>query len=109
MADEQKGKKSGSKTVPESDRLAEGLTIGGTTTLRGEPRDIINFPDEPLKVSLSGSAVDVTLHGTPTGSTNVQGFWEYLRQRTDTITFNEYSKFIEDVLCKGAHDARRAR
>ena len=102
MADnEQKGKKDTGKVPPESERLAESITAGGATTRRGEPRDIVNFPDEPLKVSLSGNSLDVTLHGTPTDSTSVQGFWEYLRRRTDAITFTEYNKFIEDVLCKG--------
>jgi hypothetical protein len=58
-------------------------------------------PTPPLEVNVKSGDVDVTLHGTPTGSTSVQGFWEYLRQRTDAISFNEYTKFITEVLCQG--------
>jgi hypothetical protein len=63
-------------------------------------RQILNGPD-PFKVSLSGNSLDVTLHGTPTDATNVQGFWEYLRRRTDAISFAEYDAFIRNVLCFG--------
>lgn len=61
---------------------------------------ITDWPKEPLNVNVS-NPIDVTLHGTPTGSTHVQGFWEYLRQRTEAITFGEYTRFIENVLCAG--------
>jgi hypothetical protein len=62
---------------------------------------ITNDTDRPVNVKFAGGSLDVTLHGTTPGSTNVQGFWEYLRQKTDAISFNNYSKFIEDVLCQG--------
>ena len=65
------------------------------------PTRITDWPDEPLNVSLPGNSLDVTLHGTPTESNAVQGFWEYLRQSSEAITFTRYNQFIEDVLCAG--------
>lgn len=44
--------------------------------------------------------LDVTLQSTPAGDTFVQGFWEYIRHRTDAISFHNYDDFIEATLCK---------
>jgi hypothetical protein len=87
--------------VPE--QLAEATTTTSSSEClpdSGQPRFITNSAASPVNVKIS-DGVDVTLHGTPTGNTNVQGFWEYLRQKTDAISFNNYSDFIENVLCQG--------
>jgi hypothetical protein len=98
MADNDSKKKKEGTTVPEE--LAQATYATGETP-PPEKRLITNKPEEPVNVKITGGPVDVMLNGTPTGSTPVQGFWEYLRQRTDAISFNEYSKFIERVLCEG--------
>ncbi len=74
-----------------------------------EPVDVnlLDWPQVPLRVEPAGAvdvnvksgAVDVTLQGTPAGRTDVQGFWEYLRQRTDAIAFDKYEAYIANVLC----------
>jgi hypothetical protein len=82
---------------------------GGGTPVVPTDVNILDWPDEPLRVTsttpvdvnVKSGAIDVTLHSTRTASTNVQGFWEYLRQKTEAISFNNYSQFIEDVLCQG--------
>lgn len=99
--DATRGKKEAGSTPPVNDQLAAGINANAasqTTTLPDQP--IVNG-SEPFKVSLSGNSLDVTLHGTPTDETDVQGFWEYLRQRTEAISFDEYSDFIDKVLCAG--------
>lgn len=96
MAEQSKGRKDRAHTPPDSETLADTRRAeleGATGAAR---REITNWP-----ASLANGSLDVTLHGTPTDSTSVQGFWEYLRQRTDAIAFNEYDAFIVDVLCKG--------
>jgi hypothetical protein len=60
----------------------------------GQPRRITAWP--PLNIP----TVDVNLQGTVTPSTFVQGFWEYLRQRADAISYPAYAAFIERVLCE---------
>lgn len=90
MADNEKRKKEGK--VPGEGELAVPVST---------PTHITDWPNEALNVNVSAKAVDVTLHGTPTDSTLVQGFWEYLRQRTDAISFGEYTRFIRNVLCAG--------
>jgi len=90
MADNEKKKKE--EKAPDEDGLA---------ALKNAQTRITDWPDEALNVSFPGNSLDVVLHGTPTGSTHVQGFWEYLRQHTEAITFGEYSRFIENVLCAG--------
>ena len=87
MADKEKRKKDG-----------KALEAGELAELRSTPA---HWPKEALDVNVSGGALDVTLNGTPTGSTDVQAFWEYLRQRTEAITFGEYTRFIRNVLCVG--------
>jgi hypothetical protein len=94
---EKKKDNNGTKTP---DVLAEA-TFVTTNTSEPLPRFITNDPGDPVNVKLTGGSLDVTLHSTPVGSTNVQGFWEYLRQKTDAISFNNYSAFIERVLCGG--------
>jgi hypothetical protein len=103
MADKEKGKKDVSRE--ESDRLAVPVAAtfetgsgadGGTTA-----DHLCTLTNNPLNVNVTGGSVDVNLHGTPVGDTNVQGFWEYLRQRSDAISFREYRSFIEAVLCGG--------
>src|SRR5215212_1427882 len=81
--------------------LARTTTVDPSTADDEERRFITNEADRPVNVKLTGGSLDVTLHGTAPSSTNVQGFWEYLRQKTDAISFNNYSQFIEDVLCQG--------
>src|SRR5690349_5327666 len=71
-----------------------------------QPVHVTDWPQRPLPVApvdvnLTSSNVNVTLRGTPTASTDAQGFWEYLRQRTEAISFGNYSNFIEEVLCAG--------
>lgn len=95
MADNEKRKK-------QEKALEEGeLTVPMST-----PTHITDWPKEPLDVNVS-RGVDVTLHGTPTDSTLVQGFWEYLRRRTDAISFAEYDTFIRNVLCAGDEGEKR--
>src|SRR6185369_15580998 len=96
MAEHTKGKKDGTPTPADDATLAETRRLDRGTTAPEYQREIVNWPD-----SLSGGALDVTLHGTPTDPTDIQGFWEFLRQRTEAITFSEYYAFIEKVLCKG--------
>lgn len=101
MADnDQKGKKQGPKPPDE-------LAPATTSHHDGEPhppRDVIirEFPDAPLDVNVTSNAFDVTLQGTAVPDTHVLGFWEYLRQRTDAISFSAYNEFIKQVLCKGS-------
>jgi hypothetical protein len=95
------------------DELAKPTTIA-TNGDTEERRFITNEADKPVNVKITDGTLDVTLHSTPTASTNVQGFWEYLRQKTEAISFNNYSQFIEDVLCQGevrngAEDVMRLR
>jgi hypothetical protein len=96
MAEHSKGKKDGVQTRPDSEALADARPVERDAPKAGAPREIVNWPD-----ALTNGSFDVTLHGTPTDSSNVQGFWEYMRRRTDAISFTEYSKFIDDMLCKG--------
>jgi len=96
MAEQSKGKKVGAQTPPENETLAATHTVEVDGVPAEQRREISNWP-----ASLSGGSLDVTLHGTPTDSTDVQGFWEYLRQRSDAITFAEYSTFITKMLCEG--------
>lgn len=98
MADnDEKRKKDAARSQADSDRLADAIS-SGFAQLSDGPTEVVTPPGKALNVSLSGNSLDVTLHGTPTDSTYVQGFWEYLRQRTDAITFGKYTDFIEDVL-----------
>lgn len=90
MADNEKRKKE-----------QKALDEGGLAPLKSAPTHITDWPNEPLNVSFPGNSLDVTLHGTPTESKDVQGFWEYLRQSSEAITFTRYNQFIEDVLCGG--------
>ena len=89
MADNEKRKKDG-----------KALEAGELAGLRSAPTQITDWPKEPLDVNVS-NPLDVTLHGTPTESKAVQGFWEYLRQSSEAIAFNRYNQFIEDVLGNG--------
>jgi hypothetical protein len=110
MVDRDKGKKDTPK-AGESDALTEPRTAASrkgedpfddtTEDLEGEGRYVTNTPKTPVNVNITGGSVDVNLHGTPVGDTDVQGFWEYLRQRTDAISFREYHDFINSVLCGG--------
>jgi hypothetical protein len=95
-----RGKKEAGSTPPESDQLATGINANAESGTGVYDQPVVNG-SEPFKVSLSGGSLDVTLNGTPTEKTDVQAFWEYLRQRTDAITFGEYTVFIEGVLCAG--------
>lgn len=97
---DEKKKKDAARLPADSDRLVDVISAGFAQLSDG-PTEVVTPPGQSLNVSLSGNTLDVTLHGTPTESTDVQGFWEYLRQRTDAITFCKYSDFIEEVLCKG--------
>jgi hypothetical protein len=96
MAEQSKGKKDGAQTPAESETLAEAQKVQGDGPPLTQRREITNWP-----APLSGGSLDVTLHGTPTDETEIQGFWEFLRQRTEAITFDEYTVFIDQVLCKG--------
>jgi hypothetical protein len=86
--------------VPDELAKTVVLTTDGNDDCE-ERRFITNDPTKPVNVKITDGSLDVTLHSTRIASTNVQGFWEYLRQKTDAISFGKYSKFIEDVLCKG--------
>lgn len=97
--DEKKRKPTG-RSPGEEDRLADVISTG-FAQLSEQPMEVVTPPDKALNVSLSGNSLDVTLHGTPTNTTNVQGFWEYLRRRTDAVSFSEYETFIERVLSAG--------
>jgi hypothetical protein len=94
-----RGKKEAGSTPPVSDQLDPAIRADGGTGEDLRPLPVVNGPD-PFKVSLSGNSLDVTLHGTPTDETNVQGFWEYLRQRTDAVSFRLYEEYIDRVLCR---------
>jgi hypothetical protein len=105
MADnDEKRKKDVAKSAADGDRLADAISTGFAQLNEG-PMEVVTPPGQSLNVSLSGNSLDVTLHGTPTHSTDVQGFWEYLRQRTDAIAFGRYTTFIEDVLFKSKEGA----
>ncbi len=92
--------------VSTADDLAPAVPAGTNGTTPVNAVNINQWPATalevgPIDVNMKSSSLDVTLQGTPTVSTDMQGFWEYLRQRTDAISFNEYSDFIEEVLCAG--------
>ncbi len=97
MADNEEKKK---KEGKQADQLATPVSAerGQQTTT---DRNITGWPDTPLPVSVTAESLDVTLQGTPVGSTFAQGFWEYLRQRTDAISFGKYTTYIDEVLCRG--------
>jgi hypothetical protein len=96
MADnDSKGKKEPPKR---SDELADAKRVGPAAREGEGPVDI-RWPDDPLDVNLTSDSFNVNLNGTPVTATNVQGFWEYLRQRTEAISFPEYEIYIKDVLC----------
>lgn len=96
-----RGKKGAGGAPQDSDQLATGINANAESCKILPDQPVVNGT-EPFKVSLSGNSLDVTLHGTPTYATDVQGFWEYLRTRTDMLSFGEYDTFIKEVLCKGA-------
>lgn len=101
MADDTQRRKKGE--VPPPENLAGTVSPNGIDSDGPDEVIIVNGPGRPVPVdvNLRSGPLDVNLQGTPVASTHVQGFWEYLRQRTDAISFNEYSLFIERVLCEG--------
>src|SRR5687767_1352748 len=96
MADNEEKKKKEGKRVPESERLADPVTMPA-----GDPPPLVRTDTAITSWPSDGSSFNVALQGTPIDLTNVHGFWEYLRQRTDAVRFSEYSDFIERVLCEG--------
>jgi hypothetical protein len=60
---------------------------------------------EPAAGSGPGSPLPVELTPTSWGSTADQNLWTLIRNRTDAVNFQNYSRFIDDLLARRSHEA----
>lgn len=105
MADNEEQKK---RKLPPSDneKLVDPVPatrecIDGNGTPQTDPQTPGSSDKKPFRIQHVGD-VDVALRGTQVDQTDVQAFWEYVRQRTDAIRFDEYDDYIKNVLCVGS-------
>jgi hypothetical protein len=81
--------------------------VAETETGEGEPEDAIEVTTDPIEVApkpfAAGDDVAVTLKRATVQPTPDQALWVAIRNSTDGLGFESYSRFLEAVIC-GGHD-----
>ncbi len=83
--------KPGGQREPAADEFAEGRSAGATEMPPGH-----HYRPEPVRPQVA-----VTLQRPDLASTSDQAFWVAIRERTHSIGFDAYVRFVDRVLCGG--------
>jgi hypothetical protein len=95
------------KTVKENETFADTTGHTGLLSITGTLTDSTgasvssrsDFTGLPERVQNIGGSVAVTLRRTATAPTTDLALWAVIRKSTESISFNNYNRFMEFVLC----------
>jgi hypothetical protein len=79
------------------DKDCEKVCVEEPVTVQGPPPG--SAPTPPIRVESTGP-VEVQLQRSSVTGSSDQAFWVAIRDRTSAISFDNYSRFIQSVLCE---------